>query len=195
MNARIEKYLSAYNLLQSVLWLFALLILPVNYVYAFYIICIAQVCSVAEVYHALRKWNNSPAFLSFAQITARLLILYFTGMLFLATAYRAAPYFKVIIRTMFLVWCIAEIIRYTYYTVQINKYQHYRLTWLRYSAFIICYPVGLLCELYIMYLVFKFDELWQIKLLVILMLTAYFFLFPKLYLHLLNQRKQKLFYQ
>lgn len=192
MNARIEKYLSAYNLLQLVLWWLALLILPVNYLVAFYIICIAQVLSVAEVYHALKKWNQSSAFLCFAQITARLLILYFTGMLILAQTFREFPYFILIARCMFLVWSIAEIIRYTYYLLHINNHQHYRWTWLRYSAFIICYPIGLLCELYIMYLVFQFEELWPIKLLVILMLTAYFFLFPKLYLHLLKQRRNKI---
>jgi hypothetical protein len=60
---------------------------------------------------------------------------------------------------MLLAWFIAEIIRYAYYVSGMFNVQGKLITWLRYSAFIICYPVGVVSEFFIMYTVFKYDDL------------------------------------
>lgn len=192
MNARIENYLKVYNLTQFACWFFAIIILAYDFTYAFYIICFAQVFSVAEVFHAYNKWNSSSPFLAFVQIAARLFILFWTGSMLSASTIILLFYFNSIVNLMFIAWCIAEIIRYLYYTSQLFKIENKSITWLRYSAFILCYPVGLVCEFFVLYTVFWNYKITFVKIIVILAVIAYIFLFPKLYLHLLKQRKQKL---
>lgn len=198
MNARIEKYLKAYNLVQFIGWLLALLNLPMNFIVAFYIICSVQLLSPLEIFHAYKKWNNSSVVLCFLQIGARLIILYFAS--YLSSGFSISsphPFFTndklvTIVHSMFLAWCTAEIIRYAYYLTELFKMKHDGLLWLRYTAFIICYPVGLFCELYILTNLFAVTPFLWIKILIILILFGYAIAFPKLYLHLLKQRKQKL---
>lgn len=192
MNASIEKYLKAYNLVQCILWAAALLMLPLHLMQALYIVLFAQSFSILEIYHAYKNWNSSSPFLCFIQIGARLFILYWTVQILFIALFNSIVYFNSVIHIMLAAWCIAEIIRYIYYVSQLSKKGNNTITWLRYSAFIICYPVGLACELFVLYTVFMHHEMTYVKIIVILTLIAYIFLFPKLYLHLLKQRKQKL---
>lgn len=198
MNARIEKYLKAYNLVQFVGWLLALLILPVNFILSFYIIYGVQLLSLLEIFHAYRKWTHSSPLLCFLQIGARLMILYFVLALSIKFFIPIHHLFftndkvETIAHIMFIAWCTAEIIRYAYYLTELYQMKHDGLLWLRYTAFIICYPVGLICELYILTNVFVATPLLLLKILIILIFTGYAIAFPRLYLHLLKQRKQKL---
>ena len=75
MNARIEKYLKAYNLVQLAGWLLALVSLPFSFMLSFYTVCFVQLLSLLEIFHAYKKWNNSSPLLCFVQIAARLFIL------------------------------------------------------------------------------------------------------------------------
>ena len=86
---------------------------------------------------------------------------------------------------------VAEIIRYTYYSTELLNQKIKVIVWFRYNAFILCYPVGLICEIYIIVNLFVITSLY-VKIFLILVLIAYIFLFPRLYLHLLKQRKLKL---
>ncbi len=192
MNARIEKYLKAYNLVQLASWLTAIMVLPFNFIYAFYTISFVQSLSIAEVYHAFKKWNNSSPFLCFVQIGARLFILYFTADILFISISNPIPNFNEVIYVMLAFWCIAEIIRYAYYITQLFKKENNIITWLRYSAFIICYPIGLTCEFFVLFTVFKYYDILAIKILIVIVAISYFILFPKLFKHLLKQRKQKL---
>lgn len=192
MNARIEKYLKAYNLVQLTGWLLAIISLPFNFLFSFYTICVVQLLSVLEIFHAYKKWNNSSPFFCLIQIAARLFILFFTFTLLFISIFREIPFLNQVVYVMLTAWCVAEIIRYLYYVTQLFKIENYTITWLRYSAFIICYPVGLLCEFFILSAVFKFNDSMAIKILMIIVEIIYIFLFPKLYKHLLKQRKQKL---
>lgn len=46
-----------------------------------------------------------------------------------------------------LAWSITEIIRYGFYVLKLGKFTvPYSILWLRYSAFFILYPLGLVCE-------------------------------------------------
>lgn len=192
MNARIEKYLKAYNLVQLAGWLLAIVSLPVNFILAFYTICIIQILSVLEIFHAYKKWNNSSPFFCFIQISARLLVLFLSFILLFVSIFRKIPFLSENIYIMLTAWCIAEIIRYAYYISQLFKQEKKWITWLRYSAFIICYPIGLLTEFFVLYTVFKYNDVLAVKILMIVVALIYIFFFPKLYLHLFKQRKQKL---
>jgi len=192
MNASIEKYLKTYNFLQLFAWFIALLFLNFNPEISLSIILIFQIISLIEVYHAHKKWTSSSPFLTFVQIGARLFILSLVYVIIYQFLFRDLGYFDEIIIVMFHVWCIAEIIRYAYYVTQLFRKENKIITWLRYSAFILCYPIGLICEFFVMFTLFKHNENTAIKILMILAAIVYFFLFPRLYLHLLRQRKQKL---
>ena len=58
MNARIEKYLKAYNLVQLAGWLLAIVSLPFSFMFSFYTVCAVQLLSLLEIIHAFKKWNN-----------------------------------------------------------------------------------------------------------------------------------------
>jgi Flp pilus assembly protein TadB len=63
--------------------------------------------------------------------------------------------------------------------------------WLRYHAFIVCYPVGVICEIYLLLNVFLVSTTIP-KIFIVLVFIVYAIAFPVLYLHLLKQRKKKL---
>lgn len=44
------------------------------------------------------------------------------------------------------VWCLADSLRYPFYLMQLTNKSVYLLTWIRYSAWIILYPVGITLE-------------------------------------------------
>lgn len=192
MNARIEIYLKAYNLVQLTGWFLALVSLPFSFMLSFYTVCFVQILSLLEIFHAYKKWNNSSPLLCFIQIAARLFILFFTYLLIFFTIFKEILFFYTVVYSMLLAWFIAEIIRYAYYVSGMFNVQGKLITWLRYSAFIICYPVGVIAEFFIMYTVFKYDDLLSIKILMIIVALVYLYFFPKLYLHLFKQRKLKL---
>ena len=191
MNARIEKYLIGYSFIQVFAWLTAFIFINVDYEVSFGIILIFQIISLVETFHAYKKWNNSSPFFSFIQTAARLNILFLAFRLAVQFAFDDLNYFDEVVTIMFHVWCLAEIIRYAYYLSQLLKKEIKIVSWLRYSAFIILYPIGVVCEFFIMYLVF-INNNFGLKIILIVIAIAYIFLFPRLYLHLLKQRKLKL---
>lgn len=192
MNASIEKYLKVYNCLQLIGWLLAIIVLPFNFLFASYTILLFQIISLIEVFHAYKKWTNSSPWLCFVQTGARLFIIIFSLLIVVVTFLKPIQYFAAVVYIMFATWCIAEIIRYTYYITLLFKKESKIISWLRYSAFIICYPIGIACEFFVMYNVFKYNDILAIKLLMLIAAIVYLFLFPRLYLHLLQQRKTKL---
>eukprot|EP00735_Rhodelphis_limneticus_P009455 TRINITY_DN2759_c0_g1::TRINITY_DN2759_c0_g1_i1::g.27403::m.27403 TRINITY_DN2759_c0_g1::TRINITY_DN2759_c0_g1_i1::g.27403 ORF type:complete len:231 (+),score=54.88,sp/Q8VZB2/HACD_ARATH/38.32/8e-39,PTPLA/PF04387.9/2.8e-49 TRINITY_DN2759_c0_g1_i1:46-693(+) len=55
---------------------------------------------------------------------------------------------------LFAVWAFAEIIRYPYYAFSLLKIMPYPLLWLRYTQFIIMYPLGFIAEVGVIYAAF-----------------------------------------
>ncbi|MBK9329646.1 MAG: protein tyrosine phosphatase-like domain-containing protein [Sphingobacteriales bacterium] len=192
MNASIEKYIKAYNLLQLGGWLAGLACLPFNFLIGYYIIALFQIYSLAEIVHALKKWHNSSPLYSFLQIGARLFILFFSYVLILSSVFSPLPWLNEVVYVMLTAWCLAEVIRYGYYVMLLFKKEYKWLIKLRYTAFIILYPLGAGCECYLLYLIFHLNAILWIKILIIGVAILYVFMFPKLYLHLLRQRRKKL---
>ncbi|XP_068644532.1 uncharacterized protein [Aristolochia californica] len=105
----------------------------------------------------------------------------------------------------FVAWGIGEVIRYSHYAFNCIGSCPAWLTYLRYTAFIIVYPVGVaLGEMWLMYEALPFIEEKNLyanyfnKLhfsyysFVVGLLVLYPFLWLKLYLHLFKQRRSKL---
>lgn len=197
MNARIGIFLKSYNLVQLIGWLLAMLVVPVDILIAFYLICAVQLLSALEILFAYKKWNHSSVLYSFLQISARCIILIFTSILYLNNANLSpTPTFTKenldgILHLMFLVWCVAEIIRYAFYSSLFYEEIRNKFLWLRYNVFIVCYPVGIICELYILTYLFLVSNS-ILKIASVLIFLIYVIGFPMLYLHLLKQRKIKL---
>ncbi|RCK66472.1 Very-long-chain (3R)-3-hydroxyacyl-CoA dehydratase hpo-8 [Candida viswanathii] len=59
-----------------------------------------------------------------------------------------ANYDIVVFSGLTLAWSITEVIRYGFYVIKLSgvKTPPYWLVWLRYSAFFVLYPLGLVCE-------------------------------------------------
>ncbi|XP_047317576.1 very-long-chain (3R)-3-hydroxyacyl-CoA dehydratase 2 [Impatiens glandulifera] len=102
-------------------------------------------------------------------------------------------------------WCLIEVVRYPYYAFTCIGDCPYLITYLRYTAFIVLYPVGMIAEMWLMYQALPYikdkslyaDSFKSLHFsycdLVKVILLVYPLVFPKLYLHLFRQRKAKLF--
>ena len=101
--------------------------------------------SLLEVFHALFGLVRGSPFPALLQWTGRSNVL-FNVILPIPTIYAAAP-----AGAMMLAWCLSEIIRYPWYAAQIKGTCPFWLTWLRYSAFIPLYPIGVLGEILSIY--------------------------------------------
>ncbi|KAK9144998.1 hypothetical protein Sjap_005073 [Stephania japonica] len=105
----------------------------------------------------------------------------------------------------FFAWSLGELIRYSNYALNSVGTSPYWLTYLRYTAFIILYPIGMaLGEMWLMYQALPFIKEknlyadffsglpFNYYTFVKVVLICYPFLWLKLYLHLFAQRKSKL---
>ena len=104
--------------------------------------------------------------------------------------------------TMVLAWSITEIIRYSYYTASLLNVKIGLLTWLRYTLFIVLYPLGAGSELLCIYKAFPdmgtydiempnvYNFTFKLQYFVILIALSYLPGFPQLYFYMFAQRKK-----
>lgn len=108
---------------------------------------IFQTGAVAEIFHAAFGIVRSPVFTTFAQVLSRLLVLY--GALEIGPTASRQSYFLV---QMLTAWCLSELIRYSFYTFNLVTGRPPKLlVWLRYSAFLVLYPIGISGEIATLY--------------------------------------------
>lgn len=91
-------------------------------------------------------------------------------------------------------WSLAEIIRYSFYASKIitrDSPPPY-IVWVRYSAFLVLYPLGLYGEMATIYQSIPAAPTTGYKTWLYINLASYLPLFPQLYLHMLLQRKKVL---
>ena len=91
-------------------------------------------------------------------------------------------------------WGITEIIRAAFYLSELFEKRIPGLLWMRYTFFIVLYPIGVLGEFMVMFSFIEWREfnhdLINVGLGIIALLYVVFF--PKLYRHMFLQRKKKL---
>ncbi|XAR60539.1 Very-long-chain (3R)-3-hydroxyacyl-[acyl-carrier protein] dehydratase [Bertholletia excelsa] len=104
----------------------------------------------------------------------------------------------------FLSWGLIEVIRYPHYALNCIGSSPFLITYLRYTAFIILYPLGLAGEMWLMYQALPFIKAKNLHAdaftitpfayydFVRVLLLCYPFLWLKLYVHLIKQRNSKL---
>lgn len=53
--------------------------------------------------------------------------------------------------SMLVAWSVTEVIRYSYFVLNLSGYQPAFITWLRYNTFYVLYPMGISSECYMIY--------------------------------------------
>ena len=113
-----------------------------------------QSAAILEILHSALGLVRSPVLTTTAQVFSRLFlgvfVTYYLGPF--ALAIQQSPFFS----SMLLAWSLAEMIRYGYYADTLasegsSEPSPYVLIWLRYSAFLVLYPMGVLSELVLAY--------------------------------------------
>lgn len=121
-----------------------------------------QTGAVAEVIHAMTGLVRSPVATTFLQVLSRLIVLYGAVEIGDSDA-RKSPIFV----QMVIAWSLSEIIRYAFYTLNTFHLKPKLLTWLRYSAFMVLYPVGITGEFGCLYKALPYiheNKTWTVQL-------------------------------
>ncbi|XP_075985304.1 3-hydroxyacyl-CoA dehydratase 1 [Anticarsia gemmatalis] len=206
-----KAYLIAYNTIQTIGWSYMLLqslshflnrgTLDTFWTEIKWTVIIFQNAAVLEIVHSLIGLVPSGVAVVLPQVYSRVFLV--CGCLMATESAPVSPGLPICI----LAWSITEIIRYAYYVLNILNAVPQPLLFLRYSTFLILYPIGITGELMCMY--FSLDEVAEKQLLTISMPNAwnaafnyYYFLifymllyipiFPVLFGHMLAQRRKML---
>ncbi|XP_008788077.1 very-long-chain (3R)-3-hydroxyacyl-CoA dehydratase 2 [Phoenix dactylifera] len=204
-----KLYLVFYNSLQCLGWALALSrvlgsVLATNSIRGAYasagdIICLLQTISFLEVIHAAVGLVSSGAVLALMQWGGRTH--------FLLAIVRQIPEVQNLpsVFITFMAWSITEVIRYSHYALSCTGTCPLWLTYLRYTAFILLYPIGVAPgEMWLMYQALPFIKERDLYAnffnrlsisyysFILAVLVCYPVLWLKLYLHLFKQRRSKL---
>lgn len=188
-----DAYLIFYNLLQFGGWAAVLFTGRLDLLMWF------QSIQMLEVVHCMIGFVRSSAFQTFMQILSRIIIVWVALVPFPETHETVGLYM------ILWAWPIAETTRYIYYALNLMNLNLYLVTWIRYSFFIVLYPLGVSGELLILYKLMQicqktgvYDYPLPNKLNIsfygdigiILLILTYVPFFPKLYMYMLSQRKK-----
>ncbi|CAN8101913.1 unnamed protein product [Discula destructiva] len=149
-----------------------------------------QTAAFMEVFHALIGLVHAPVLTTFVQVAGRCTVLWIVLEVYPSAAWSAFYTF------MLLAWSAADVIRHLYFATRlVGGHQYSRLTWLRYSAFYVLYPVGIVSEMAVVYL--AISEAWSLGYRghawgYMLAATLYIPAAPTLFNHMRRQRRKVL---
>lgn len=204
-----KGYLVCYNALQAVGWVLVCVSLTRGVISTSKIteahkssgqdVCILVFAAVLEVLHALFGLVPSKAPLALMQWAGRAHV-QFAIIMNVPEVQNTVAVFVI-----YICWALSEVIRYPQYALSLLGICPGFLTWLRYSAFIVLYPLAVFYgEMHVMYLALphvkssklygKFLSFFGIdyNMFLVGLLVVYPFLWIQLYLHMLKQRQAKL---
>ena len=159
-------YLILYNTFQTILWAYIIFLSVSTYsenkeafweIVSPYVLLAVGLGWMESIHAALALVKGTPssaAIQSFGRSHALLIPYTFTlaqqnyPSFYLGSLSKIEATLQVpVLPILFVVWGLSEIIRYPWYTLTSLGLCPNFLTWLRYSAFIILYPIGILAEL------------------------------------------------
>ncbi|KAL4519699.1 hypothetical protein Ndes2526B_g01727 [Nannochloris sp. 'desiccata'] len=178
---------------------------------------IAQTAAVMEVIHAALGIVRSPVMVTATQVASRIWILWgivdaapqattIRSLVLLPLPY-PFPRLALNLATLLTAWCLSEIIRYGFFAFKEAGLQPFFLLWLRYSAFIVLYPLGVASELSMVWLAIpalRATDTWGVSMPnpynigfsywigCLLAVCAYVPGFPQLYGYMVAQRRKVL---
>eukprot|EP00892_Ulva_mutabilis_P006874 jgi/Ulvmu1/4559/UM002_0287.1 len=176
---------------------------------------ITQSLAVLEVVHAAVGLVRSPVFTTAQQVASRIFIVW--GILAAtpdAVKFGSIALFRLggisfglDLFSLMLAWSVTEVIRYSFYALKEVGSAPAFLTWLRYTTFIVLYPIGVSSELAMVWLALpelrrtklwslempnQFNMVFNYEIFCILAMLAYAPGFPPLYMYMFKQRKKVL---
>ncbi|CAL8104301.1 unnamed protein product [Orchesella dallaii] len=199
-------YLTLYNLTLSVGWAYVLFLTIQHrvdykkiYPYIRIPLQIFQTAALLEILHAAIGIVKSNVILTTLQVFSRVFVVW--------CVLEVSPPSTVSIGIPLLLfaWCVTEIIRYAYYFLNLIGHAQHLIVWFRYTLFIVLYPMGLTGELLCIFSALPYirdNRIWKYSMpnpisfdlnyeyILIGISLFYIPLFPKLYLHMLAQRKK-----
>ncbi|CDO96058.1 unnamed protein product [Kluyveromyces dobzhanskii CBS 2104] len=197
-KASIFSFLPLYNLLSAFAWGYVLY--QVVFLYpkigqpSFFIatkdlVTYVQCGAIVEVLNSLFGIVRAPVVTTAAQVASRLLVV--IGIFqYVPEADNAHNIFYI---TLLSAWCVAEIVRYTFYFFNLVAVAPTPLVILRYSMFYVLYPLGVGSELFIVYSALPLAEAKYgsfYKYMLIAGMLGYIPGFPVLFSHMVAQRKK-----
>ena len=150
-------YLVSYNIAQAVGWGYNLFLFAPGLakggpnVYNLYtsdvdkVLKVFQTLAFLEVLHAAFGVVKSNTVQTLAQVFSRVYILWL--IIDKVPASKSSPGIPLLL----VAWTLTEIVRYSFYALQILSSPVYVVTWLRYTLFIVLYPIGVLGEMWTVY--------------------------------------------
>ncbi|WPT18042.1 Very-long-chain [Picochlorum sp. SENEW3] len=176
---------------------------------------VSQSVAIMEVLHAAFGIVRSPVMITATQVASRLWILWgivclvpeATTTSVVSLTSNTVFSFELSLITLLTAWCLSEMIRYGFFACKEANMQPYIMVWLRYSGFLVLYPLGVSSELAMVWLalpVIRMKKPLSIELpnpvnfsisydvVCILAVAAYLPGFPQLYGYMLKQRKKTL---
>ncbi|KAL8852354.1 MAG: hypothetical protein Q9221_002738 [Calogaya cf. arnoldii] len=145
-----KEYLTAYNSICALLWLSVLgrvvVILPVTGVESVYEAAgdftkWTQTVAVLEILHSAFGLVRSPLPTTILQVASRILLVWAVVDQFPA-ATSTSPFYS----SMLIAWSATEVVRYSYFVLNLRGSVPGFMTWLRYNMFYVLYPVGITSE-------------------------------------------------
>eukprot|EP00835_Amoeboradix_gromovi_P002768 NODE_163_length_16507_cov_1.031814.p10 type:complete len:201 gc:universal NODE_163_length_16507_cov_1.031814:4062-3460(-) len=186
-------YFLAYNLINLATWSYMLFMVVNHTSTKFYFslayqtvdyLRIIQSVALLEPIHALLL--NTSALNTMIQVASRLLIVWGPYYLWQSEELRMSFSYLILVSA----WSVAEVIRYSFYAFKEIGYIPYPLLWVRYTGFIVLYPVGVAMEVFTLYMVTLQNHSFNFILYIIM--ACYIPGLFVLYTHMLKQRSKAL---
>ncbi|KAK3322255.1 tyrosine phosphatase-like protein [Apodospora peruviana] len=153
---------------------------------------VTQTAAVMEIFHALTGIVPAPFFTTAMQVASRLILMWGISLPF--PHLNSSAWYS----SMLMAWATTEVIRYTYFALKqfgesaVPGWLH----WLRYSAFLVLYPIGISSEVAMMLMALfgpaseQSTPHWY-PLALMLILLSYVPGSVILYTHMLSQRRKQ----
>jgi very-long-chain (3R)-3-hydroxyacyl-CoA dehydratase len=156
------------------------------------VLAVAQGLAIFEVMNAILGIAGSNFLLTGLQVASRLLVMALLVMM--APDCPCDGFEKYGYPLIVLAWTVTEVIRALNYLSDLLGLGLKAIGWLRYSLFIVLYPLGVTGEFLIIYGYWKWrgEHIDLIALTLAAIAFSYVIFFPKLYGHMLAQRRKKL---
>ncbi|WFD02785.1 very-long-chain (3R)-3-hydroxyacyl-CoA dehydratase [Malassezia obtusa] len=118
------------------------------------LVVIFQSLALLEVVHAALGWVKANPLVVAVQVASRVLVLYCVSERYQASA--TSPYYAL----MVFAWALSEVSRYPYYINQLLDSPSFWALWMRYSMFVVLYPLGVLGEMQLIWASLPHDLAW-----------------------------------
>ncbi|KAI1696667.1 protein tyrosine phosphatase-like protein, PTPLA domain-containing protein [Ditylenchus destructor] len=97
---------------------------------------IFQTAAILEIFHSMIGLVRSPLGITLAQVFSRIIVVWL--ILFKVESSRSS----IGVPMLLVAWSVTEVIRYSFYALTLLKNVPFLLTWMRYTLFIVLYPLG-----------------------------------------------------